>query len=382
MIEIVLAETSEIRKFFRDCGLFAAESSAPLKSAAAYSPCAYLRASSMKAGKIGGTIFQDFVIPRDGGVAREIVDVRAVVTGGKGDGGKIENGGDQDDAVEMNAVVLLQIIAERGGAEGAVAFADQEFRRVPAIVAAEIGDDELREGFDVFVDTVEVFFGGFADRVAVAGAHGVDEDEVGFVEEAFAVVDEFVGSGRSEGAVDGPGAARAEGAHVQPHGGGAGAAVVEERDGARGEIFHVAARVGDGVEQAGCIALVVLEERGAGGGFVRNRLAADFYGVIGYRRFFFGCGCVALVRRFCLWRVSFAFGRLRGQARRLSRAQEKHRGKNPETLFHCVVPHLLNWIVLHPLNPAGLYVAGAVESKDRESRAKRSRESTGSKSKG
>ncbi len=159
LIEIFLAETGEIGRVFSRQRLFRwRKVRAPLKSAAEYSPCAYLRASSMKPGKIGGTIFQDFVIPRDGGVAREIVDEGAVVTGRKGDGGEIEDGGNQDDAVEVNAVALLQIVAERGGAEGAVAFADQEFRRVPAVVAAEIGDDELREGFDVFVDTVEIFF--------------------------------------------------------------------------------------------------------------------------------------------------------------------------------------------------------------------------------
>ena len=146
-------------------------------------------------GQIGGPILQDFVIPRDGGVARKIVDVGAIIAGGKSDGREIEYRRDQDDAVEMDAVVLLQIIAERGGAEGAVTFANQKFRRVPAIIAAEVGDDELCEGFDVLVDAVEIFFGGFAHGVAVAGAHRVDENEVGFVEEAFAVVDEFVGAG-------------------------------------------------------------------------------------------------------------------------------------------------------------------------------------------
>src|SRR5208282_3102701 len=149
-------------------------------------------------------------------------------------------------AVEMDSIVLLQVVAENGGAEGAVAFADEEFGRVPTVVAADISDDELRERFGVFVDTVEIFFGGFADGVAVTGAHGVDEDEVGFVEKAFGVVDELVGCGRSAGAVDGPGASRAESAHVQPHGSGAGATVIEKGDGARTEIFYVAAGIGGG----------------------------------------------------------------------------------------------------------------------------------------
>ena len=152
---------------------------------------------------------------------------------------------------------------------------------------------------------------------------------------------------------------------MQPHGGGARAAVVEEGDGTRGEIFYVAARVRNGVEEAGWIALVVLEKSGTGGGFVRNDLVADFYGVVGNGRFFLRGRGVALVWSLGFWRACGAFGRLRREARYLSPAQEKYRGKNPETLFHCVVPHLLNWIVLHPLNPAGLYVGAAAESKDR-----------------
>src|SRR5579859_1456043 len=128
----------------------------------------------------------------------------------------------------MNGVVVLQIISERGGTEGAVAFAYQKLGRIPAVVAAEVGVDELSEGVDVFVNAVKILVLRFADGVAVAGAHGVDEDEVGLVEQALGIVDEFIGRGRSEGAVDGPGAARAESAQVQPHGGGAGAAIIEE----------------------------------------------------------------------------------------------------------------------------------------------------------
>ena len=143
---------------------------------------------------------------------------------------EIEDRRDQDDAVQVDGVVILQIIAQGGRAEGAVAFADQKLRRVPAVVAAQVGDDELREGLDVFVDAVKIFFLRFADGVAVAGAHGVDEDEIGFVEEALGVVHELVRSRRREDAVHGQRAARAEGAHVQPHGGGTGATVVEKGD--------------------------------------------------------------------------------------------------------------------------------------------------------
>ena len=48
----------------------------------------------------------------------------------------------------------------------------------------------------------------------------------------FTVIDEFVGAGAVK-RVNSPGAARAEGAHVQPHSGRTWATVVQERDGAR-----------------------------------------------------------------------------------------------------------------------------------------------------
>src|SRR6202043_1572735 len=98
------------------------------------------------------------------------------------DGAEVEHGRDEVDAVEVHAVVRLQVIAESGGAEGAVAFADEEFGRVPATVAVDIERDELREGFYILVDAPKLFVLCFADGAAVAGAYRVDEDHIGFVE--------------------------------------------------------------------------------------------------------------------------------------------------------------------------------------------------------
>ena len=86
----------------------------------------------------------------------------------------------------------------------------------------------MREGFYIFIDPIKIFFLGFADGVAVARAHGVDKNEISFIQETFGVVYELVRRGRREDAVHRVRAAWPEGAHVQPHGGGARAAVVEE----------------------------------------------------------------------------------------------------------------------------------------------------------
>src|SRR6266513_2605374 len=78
----------------------------------------------------------------------------------------------------MHGVTRLQIISERRGAERAVTLTDQEFRRIPAVVAADVGDDKLREGLHVLVDPVEVLVFRLANGVAVTRAHGFDETQV------------------------------------------------------------------------------------------------------------------------------------------------------------------------------------------------------------
>jgi hypothetical protein len=127
-------------------------------------------------------------------------------------------------------------------------------------------------------------------RAAVAGADGVDEDEVGLVEQRVFVFDEAEGGPGQVAHLIGHGhALRAEQAHVQPDGGGAGAAVEAEGDGPGGEVAHPLARVGDVKEgRARLLAFgltlffgLFLEHHRAGGGGVADLLAADGDRVLG-----------------------------------------------------------------------------------------------------
>src|SRR5882757_1320975 len=131
----------------------------------------------------------------------------------EGDGAEIEDVGDEDDAVEVHAVVFLEVVAERGGAESAVAFANQEFGGVPAAVAADVKGDELGKGFYVLVYAPKVFVLRFADGVAEAGADWIDKDHIGLVEKGAGIVLEFIRRRRSGFGVGGEHAARSEGAH-------------------------------------------------------------------------------------------------------------------------------------------------------------------------
>ncbi len=122
----------------------------------------------------------------------------------------------KNDSVDGHVVARLQNICERGGTESSVTFADQKFRRIPAVIAANVGDDELRDGTCVGIDAPEIFILRFADGMTESGADGVDENHVGAIEKSVGVVGDLIRSGRSVVAVFGDDTARTEGAHMKP----------------------------------------------------------------------------------------------------------------------------------------------------------------------
>jgi hypothetical protein len=207
--------------------------------------------------------------------ARHIVDQLLVET--RIAAAVVEDRRQQDHAVELGAVAL-QPIGEAGRARCAVAFAEDELGRVPAIVDGEVALDAPGEGVDVGIGAPERLKLGVADRPGEAGAHGVDEHEVRLVEQAVVVVDDVEGR-----VVGGFRAVRlhsdwAERSHVQPQGRGAGTAVVEEG--------HRTARaalggVGDIEQAAGRLTLVIADGERAGGRGVGDGAAADGRGVPG-----------------------------------------------------------------------------------------------------
>ena len=217
------------------------------------------------------------MIPGSGGVTGQVEDVGHVFAGIEGNGPEVQHGRDQHDAIEVQAVMRLQVVRERGGAEGTVAFTNEKFRV-----------DELRQGFDVLIDAPEVLVLRLAHGVAEARSDGVKEYQICFVEEAVRILGELIGSGRRGIGVHGDHAARRKRAHVQPYGGRARAAVVDERDGALAEILHVAACVSGVIEQRSGFILFIFQENGCCGRFIGNVLAADLNAVIGDGRFFFG----------------------------------------------------------------------------------------------
>ena len=122
-------------------------------------------------------------------------------------------------------------LGEAGRAKSAVAFADDEFRRGEPLVGREPFADDHAEGVDVAADRPEFLarLVSRGDDLAVAGARGVDEDEIGEIEPGLRIVDERRRCGRVDRRAAHRQPPRPERAEIEPRGGGARPAVEYER---------------------------------------------------------------------------------------------------------------------------------------------------------
>jgi hypothetical protein len=183
-------------------------------------------------------------------------------------------------------VGFQKLATEGGGTGGAVAFADEELGGGPAGILGDVEADEFGDAAGVLVEAVEVLgfirFGG----ATVAGADGVDEDEVGLVEQGGFVVDLIVGRREGEAVVLEFDAFGAEQAHVHPDRGRAGAAVEGEGEGALGRFGGIGLffDVGDVEDLGRDFAFGVFERKGACGGGVVDLLAVEGDAVLGGSR--------------------------------------------------------------------------------------------------
>ena len=82
--------------------------------------------------------------------------VRQVVALVELQGAELQDRGDEHDAVQVQAVAVLQVAGEPGGAGGAVALADEELGREPAPVAGGVEPDEVADRLDVLFEAVEL----------------------------------------------------------------------------------------------------------------------------------------------------------------------------------------------------------------------------------
>ena len=125
------------------------------------------------------------------------------------------------------------MIDQHRRARRTIAFAKQIFGGIPATVFRQELRDEFSEGIGVRIEAKERLLLVLTGDTAEASARRVDEDEIGCIEQARAVVDEGVGRGGCMCVGRSYDTPRSKGTQVQPHGRGAGTAIVEKSYGPR-----------------------------------------------------------------------------------------------------------------------------------------------------
>ncbi len=246
----------------------------------------------------------------------------------------------QNYAVEVEVAFGFEHVGKNGGARGAVAFAEQIFRRVPASIFREELNDEIGKGVRILIDAVEGLFAVLAADAAEAGAGRVDEDEIAGIEQAEIVVDDRVGRGGRVRIISGDDAPGPECSHVEPHGGRARAAVVEESHRAL-RVLAVGFEVRD-VEHAGFGGLVLgvlvriilrdvvpalgMDDESTGKGVVSDRIPTDGDGA--FARLLLGLEVFRRLSRFRLADRRLGCC-LRMNDRRMKR-RDRNRGDDPQ----------------------------------------------------
>ena len=170
------------------------------------------------------------MIPGCGGVRGQEQDIGQVVVEVEIEGGEVQHGRDQHDPVQVQAMPVLQITGQPGGARGAVTLADQELGREPAPVAGGVQADEITHRLDVLLEAVPLFGLLALHRAAVPRADRVDEHQVGLVQQRMLIFGQLEGR-LGQFPIDlqyHP--ARTEHAQMHPDRGGPGPAVERERD--------------------------------------------------------------------------------------------------------------------------------------------------------
>src|SRR6516165_10188727 len=114
-------------------------------------------------------------------------------------------------------MTCLQVLREAGRADRAVTLADQKLRRAPATILRQILRDELPERSNIARLTVELIRIDARHHTAVAGVDGIDEHEIGGLEQRVLIVDKAVRRRRLRAIVPHSNAARAEGTEMEIH---------------------------------------------------------------------------------------------------------------------------------------------------------------------
>ncbi len=161
--------------------------------------------------------FENIVIPRGGGVARQEHDERQVIVQVEIKRGEIQHNRDEHEPVQVHAVSFLQISRKTRRARGAIRLADQKFWREPAVVTRGVQTDKIADQFNVFFEAVPLLRRNALHRSRVARVHRINENEIGLIEDRIFIVLQLIRRLRQIAIVLQQHAARTQHAEMQPH---------------------------------------------------------------------------------------------------------------------------------------------------------------------
>ena len=259
LFQICFRQAGEAGQFLADGGAFGGGQTVPLDQRRDVGAAGKGAGFGGPGFDTGGLVRDLVVIPGGGGIAGQQAHILHLVALILGFQPEIEDGGDEDDAVERDIIILpVQLIGHGGRAGGAIGFAAEELGCVPAVVLVQPQADELRDGLGIAVNAPEVFGIGLAQGMAPAGADRIDKHQIGDIEQRFGVVADVIGRRAVVLGIGDVHPLRAKGTHVQPQAARPRPAVEQEEH--RAVRLRIVLQIGGGEDGGSGLALLVLQE--------------------------------------------------------------------------------------------------------------------------
>ena len=166
---------------------------------------------------------------RHGWQSRDVTELCALCLRARAE---IEHGGDQNHAVERDIIIApFQLVDHGCRSRGAIALPAQKFGAVPTAIVAQPFADHLGDGARILGHAPIVTALRLTDQMREAGAHRIDKDKVGYIEQRIRIIQDRVRRGAVITRIGRNGdPLGAKGAHLQPDGARARPAIEQEGD--------------------------------------------------------------------------------------------------------------------------------------------------------
>ena len=194
---------------------------------------------------------------------------------------------DHDDTVKGDAIgTLFAFTGSNADCSccscAAIAFPNQILRRKTAVVLPAPELNEVQQCFGILLNAKEVFLFILVQQYAITGANRINQNEIGNVQQAVRIVDDFPGTecGRTVGLTIADSAYTQE-TSMDIHGRTARAAIVAKDHRSGAGIFDIRTKIGIRENRCDGFSFRIIEDIVFRYSLVRNLLAIEFNGTFG-----------------------------------------------------------------------------------------------------